>query len=52
MRGRVIELELENPTDALAFQVSAAVRTKTGGLIAPVIGQITGSSSRQEKSAC
>jgi exo-1,4-beta-D-glucosaminidase len=37
MRGRVIELELENPTDALAFQVSAAVRTKTGGLIAPVI---------------
>jgi exo-1,4-beta-D-glucosaminidase len=37
MRGRVIELELENPTEALAFQVSAAVRTKTGRLIAPVI---------------
>jgi exo-1,4-beta-D-glucosaminidase len=26
-----------NPTEALAFQVSAAVRTKTGRLIAPVI---------------
>ncbi len=34
---RTIRLELENPSDALAFQVSAAVRTKTGELIAPVI---------------
>jgi exo-1,4-beta-D-glucosaminidase len=36
-RGREVRVELENPSEALAFQVSAAVRTKTGGLIAPVI---------------
>jgi exo-1,4-beta-D-glucosaminidase len=36
-RRREVELELENPSTALAFQVSAAMRTKTGGLIAPVI---------------
>ena len=30
-------MELENPTAALAFQISAAVRTKSGGLIAPVL---------------
>lgn len=37
IRGRVVRLELENPSTALAFQVSAAVRTSSGGLIAPVI---------------
>jgi len=36
-RGRELRVELENPTTALAFQISAAVRTKSGGLIAPVI---------------
>ena len=36
-RGREVRVELENPSAALAFQVSAAVRTKSGGLIAPVI---------------
>ena len=36
-RGREVRVELENPGSALAFQVSAAIRTKTGGLIAPVI---------------
>jgi exo-1,4-beta-D-glucosaminidase len=36
-RGREVRVELENPSEALAFQVSAAVRTQTGGLIAPVI---------------
>ena len=36
-RGREVHVELENPSAALAFQVSTAVRTKTGGLIAPVI---------------
>ena len=36
-RGREVRVELENPSAALAFQVSAAMRTKTGGLIAPVI---------------
>jgi exo-1,4-beta-D-glucosaminidase len=30
-------VELQNPSKALAFQVSAAVRTSSGGLIAPVI---------------
>jgi exo-1,4-beta-D-glucosaminidase len=37
MRGRTIRVELENTSAALAFQVSAAARTQTGGLIAPVI---------------
>jgi exo-1,4-beta-D-glucosaminidase len=36
-RGRELRLELENPSAALAFQVSAAVRTQSDGLIAPVI---------------
>jgi exo-1,4-beta-D-glucosaminidase len=36
-RGRELRVELENPTAALAFQISAAVRTKSGGLIAPVL---------------
>jgi len=36
-RGHEVRLELENPSETLAFQVSAAVRTQTGGLIAPVI---------------
>ena len=36
-RGREVRVELENPSAALAFQVSAAVRTSTGGLIAPVL---------------
>ncbi|MDR3774809.1 MAG: beta galactosidase jelly roll domain-containing protein [Terracidiphilus sp.] len=36
-RGRELRVELENPSGALAFQVSAAVRTRNGGLIAPVI---------------
>jgi exo-1,4-beta-D-glucosaminidase len=35
--GRQLRLELENPSAALAFQVSAAVRTQDDGLIAPVI---------------
>jgi exo-1,4-beta-D-glucosaminidase len=34
--GRVIHLHLDNKSAALAFQVRAAVRTSTGGLIAPV----------------
>jgi exo-1,4-beta-D-glucosaminidase len=33
---RVVEVELRNPSHALAFQISAAVRTETGDLIAPV----------------
>jgi exo-1,4-beta-D-glucosaminidase len=36
-RGREVRVELENPSPALAFQVTAAMRTKTDGLIAPVI---------------
>ena len=36
-RGRELRIELENPSTALAFQVSAAVRTQSGGLIAPVL---------------
>ena len=36
-RGREVRVELENPSAALAFQVSAAVRTQSGGLIAPVL---------------
>jgi len=34
--GPELRVELENPSAALAFQVSAAVRTRSGGLIAPV----------------
>jgi exo-1,4-beta-D-glucosaminidase len=36
-RGREVRVELENSSAALAFQISAAVRTPSGGLIAPVI---------------
>jgi exo-1,4-beta-D-glucosaminidase len=36
-QGRTVRVELENPSSALAFQVSAALRTKAGGLIAPVL---------------
>jgi exo-1,4-beta-D-glucosaminidase len=36
-QGREVRVALENSSSALAFQVSAAVRTKSGGLIAPVI---------------
>jgi exo-1,4-beta-D-glucosaminidase len=36
-RGREVRVEVENPSAALAFQVSAAVRTQSGGLIAPVL---------------
>jgi exo-1,4-beta-D-glucosaminidase len=36
-RGRELRVEIQNPSKALAFQVSAAVRTSSGGLIAPVI---------------
>jgi exo-1,4-beta-D-glucosaminidase len=34
--GSAIHLHLENNSSALAFQVSAAMRTQSGGLIAPV----------------
>jgi exo-1,4-beta-D-glucosaminidase len=36
-RGRELRLHLDNQSAALAFQVRAAVRTSSGGLIAPVI---------------
>jgi exo-1,4-beta-D-glucosaminidase len=36
-RGREVRLELKNSGASLAFQISAAVRTQSGGLIAPVI---------------
>lgn len=36
-QGRQIRLRLENKSEALAFQVNAAVRTATGDLVAPVI---------------
>ena len=36
IEGRKICLRLKNPSNALAFQVRAAVRTPSGGLIAPV----------------
>jgi exo-1,4-beta-D-glucosaminidase len=35
-RGRELRVHLDNSTAALAFQVRAAVRTQSGGLIAPV----------------
>ena len=34
--GRVVHLHLENSSAALAFQIRAAARTDSGGLIAPV----------------
>ncbi len=36
-QGREIRLHLDNKSSALAFQISAAVRTSSGGLIAPVL---------------
>jgi exo-1,4-beta-D-glucosaminidase len=36
-QGRELRLHLSNPSSALAFQIRAAVRTPTGGLIAPVL---------------
>ena len=35
--GRKIELQVRNPSQALAFQVSFAARTNSGDLIAPVL---------------
>jgi exo-1,4-beta-D-glucosaminidase len=35
-RGREIRVHFENKSDALAFQVRGAIRTPSGGLIAPV----------------
>jgi exo-1,4-beta-D-glucosaminidase len=35
-RGREIRVHFENKSDALAFQLRGAIRTPTGGLIAPV----------------
>jgi exo-1,4-beta-D-glucosaminidase len=35
-QGGVIRLHLKNPSPNLAFQISAAIRTQDGGLIAPV----------------
>jgi exo-1,4-beta-D-glucosaminidase len=36
-KGREIRVHLDNQSSVLAFQVRAAVRTKSGGLIAPVL---------------
>jgi exo-1,4-beta-D-glucosaminidase len=36
-KGHEIRLHLDNHSDALAFQIRAAVRTQSGGLIAPVL---------------
>jgi len=36
-RGREVLLRLTNPSTTLAFQVHGAIRTATGGLIAPVL---------------
>lgn len=35
--GRELRVHLSNPSNALAFQLRAAVRTSSGGLIAPVL---------------
>jgi exo-1,4-beta-D-glucosaminidase len=35
-RGRELRLHLDNSSGVLAFQISAAIRTPSGGLIAPV----------------
>jgi len=35
--GTTVEVGLRNPSRALAFQIAAAVRTKSGDLIAPVL---------------
>jgi exo-1,4-beta-D-glucosaminidase len=34
-RGREVRLHLDNGSAVLAFQISAAIRTQSGGLIAP-----------------
>jgi exo-1,4-beta-D-glucosaminidase len=36
IQGQEIQVHIENPSGVLAFQIRAAVRTSTGGLIAPV----------------
>jgi exo-1,4-beta-D-glucosaminidase len=36
-QGREIQLRLDNSSAALAFQISAAIRTSSGGLVAPVL---------------
>ncbi len=36
-RGRELSLHLDNPSAALVFQLRAALRTQSGGLIAPVL---------------
>jgi len=36
-RGRVLRLHLDNSSSLLAFQISAALRTQSGGLISPVL---------------
>ena len=35
--GRAVEVELHNPSQALAFQLAVALRTSDGSLIAPVL---------------
>lgn len=35
--GETVDVTLHNPSQALAFQLSAAVRTKNDGLVAPVL---------------
>jgi exo-1,4-beta-D-glucosaminidase len=35
-RGREVHVHLDNPSAALAFQIHTAIRTSSGGLIAPV----------------
>jgi exo-1,4-beta-D-glucosaminidase len=35
-RGREVRLHLDNGSAVLAFQISAAIRTQSGGLIAPI----------------
>ena len=34
--GREIRIQLDNPSAALAFQIRLALRTMSGGLVAPV----------------
>jgi len=36
-RGRELRVHINNTSSALAFQISAAARTESGGLIAPVL---------------
>jgi exo-1,4-beta-D-glucosaminidase len=37
LKGRRVKLHLENRGQALAFQIRAAARTASGGLVAPVL---------------